>query len=721
MHALSVAVVLIAFMAIGTVPAQAEPVSLIVAGINAVFATAFTTSTALLTVGSTTLLTVGQAIGAALAVGLAVASSALQGGGKRQGHQTIDPGETKQTFESAEASEIRAVGRVRIGGLQNFGNTKAIDSYRVISHCRGEIDGIESTFLGGREVVIEADGAVSSPPYAAASGGSYVYVYAKSGSVGETAWAELVTQFPGQWSAEHKGQGVAQTLVRYISPGIGTPKWARMFQQGFPPVERVIRGERVFDPRTNATAWSDNGILVALHVALTAPELRIEDFDLVHLSSEADRADLIVTTLSGTERRARASGVWSSEQTRGDTLRDLLISIGAEQIRTSSGKISFRLIDDQREPEATLTADDILSLSQAAGPEAVERPNAAVIKYYAPERNYEMTEIDLRESSWATIDDEIAIYGRKEVTFDLKFCPSPAQALRVGRRLFAAARADRGLVKTNFAGLTVWGARTIRIETEEFGEIVAEMESPRINDADGHVEFAIFEVDELDPWEPAVHEVAGPEQLPPVDYAPDLATPVAATAAVVVAYPDASQETRFGYPDAGAALSIEAVRRSTGPSPGAWQSLTEYRAASGFSMAYQAGALSGPHEFRHRTFDANEDVSLWSTVAALTPAVSTALPAAPVLVANEDKSLTLTAPGSLNLTSLVLRKSDPDAIPIVITALETIKCRPGEVFTRTPSLPAPGPSVQRVRFYLNATSAGGDGPTVTVDITIPPI
>ncbi|MCG7503397.1 hypothetical protein [Mesorhizobium retamae] len=78
--------------------------------------------------------------------------------------QKIDPGEMKNTFQEAESSEFDAVGRVKLGGLKAFGNTKGNVISRLVWHVKGPMVATEQYFLGGREVTIEADGSVSSPP-----------------------------------------------------------------------------------------------------------------------------------------------------------------------------------------------------------------------------------------------------------------------------------------------------------------------------------------------------------------------------------------------------------------------------------------------------------------------------------------------------------------------------------------------------------------------------
>ena len=132
--------------------ARAEPISLGIAAISSLLATPV--------IGT---LTLGSALQLAFAAG-SIAYSFLAPGPKKP---RIDPGEAKNTFETAEGPELRCLGRVRIGGQKFFGNTTGVHRFRMIGHCKGPIDGVEAHYLGGREVVVEPNGAVSSPPFAA--------------------------------------------------------------------------------------------------------------------------------------------------------------------------------------------------------------------------------------------------------------------------------------------------------------------------------------------------------------------------------------------------------------------------------------------------------------------------------------------------------------------------------------------------------------------------
>lgn len=672
-----------------TVPAAADPVSLVSLGITALLSSLAPAGAGALTIAG---LTVTQ-LATAVVVGAGIAFSALTGG--RGGRGGLDPGKAKSTFETADSGRIRTIGRVRIGGMKAFGNTAGTDRYRLIAHSAGPIDGIEEFFLGGRSVVVEADGTVSSPPFAKPAG-SYVTILSKVGDGTETAWTQLTTAFPALWTSDHKVRGIAQSLVKYVSPGISTAKFLKLYQSGAPDFERIQRGELLYDPRTETTAWSDNGVLAVLHVALTFPEFSIDDFDLDFIASEADRADELVATRTGTEKRSRAWGVWDEDGIqRGDLLLQVLQSTGCEIIDRPGRKLGIRIIDDTRPGEVHIALKNIIGMSLKAGPDGVERPNRVRVKYYSPERNYDLAEIDLVVDatipapvplSWARAEDEIDRVGEKVLDISLPFCPSAAQAQRIARRLFALSRGDSGTLTTNMAGLATWGARTISADPPDIdGPITLEINPPSIDDSAGTVEIPFVIQPALAAWNPATDEALAPAQIPDIEYETAIATPSAASACAVVTYPSSGgTHTRFGYADIGAGMTVEAnYRVVTAGIPGAWQSMTEYRAPGGSSHAYVASSLSGQSiEFRHRAFNAAEDGSAWSTTYAVTPAANNTAPAAPTIsVATQYSDID----GGYKATSTITAPSDIQVSYIVTSGTgipaQTIAVKPGEIVT----------------------------------------
>jgi hypothetical protein len=715
-----------------TVPAAADPVSIVSLGITALLSGLAPAGAGALTIAG---LTVSQ-LASVVVLGAGVAFSALAGGGRRG---AIDPGKAKSTFETGNSGVIHEIGRVRIGGLKAFGNTTGFDRYRLIAHCAGPVDGVEEHFLGGRSVVVESDGTVSSPPFAK-PGGSYVTIISKIGDGTETAWSQLISAFPALWTSDHRVRGIAQSLLKFVSPGISTAKFLKLYQNGAPDYERIQRGELIFDPRepshdpddVSTWTWTDNGILAVLHVMRTFPEFAtdITAFDLDFIAEQADLADGLVDTRTGTEPRSRAWGVWDEDGIeRGDLLEQILSSTGCEIIARPGEKLGIRLIDDNRDSEMVLDKKHLLSFGLKSGPDGVERPNRCKVKYYSPERRYELAEIDLVDDpeatppvplEWAYVQDEIDRVGEKVMDITLPFCPSAAQAQRIARRLFERARAEAGTMKTNMAGLACWGLRTIEVEPPDLGEVLTlEIQPASIDDEDGTVEIPFHVQPVLAAWDPDTMEALPPDTVPDLEYETAIAAPSNATAAAVVTYPDTSIHTRFGYPDPGASYTVEAnYRIITAGIPGAWQSLAEWRATSGASHAYVAADLTGQSiEFRHRLFNAEDDGSPWSETQSYTPAANNTAPGAPsvsVATAYSDSGggyyadSTVTTPNDLQVAYVTVSGTGAPAT--------TRAVKPGEVFTVRKNAPiAPGSYTVTVQAF---SSNGTGGITSSANYTI---
>jgi len=524
-------------------PAMADPITLVAAAVNAVVG-AIGLGTTIATIGTFTL-TIGQVVGAALVAG---ASYLLESGSMNgsSSSSSIDPSSARSTFSTEESTELRVIGRARIGGLKAFGNTTGANRYRLVLHCSGVIDGTEQYYLGGREVVVYPDGRVASPPWAY-SGGSYCIIKEDLGDPDKLSWPDLQSAFPDLWTADHRARGISQSLIKYVSPGLSTQKYLALYSGGAPDLEKIVRGEPVYDPRTDSVYWTDNGILCALHIALSYPEFEISDFDLDRISIEADKADELVQTATAYEPRSRCWGIWPSEGRRGDILQQVLDSIGAEFIAVGE-KLAIALIDDVRTSELYIPADFIVEASVQSGPEAVDRPNICIVKYYSSERNFAMSEIDMTGVSWARVQNEIDSHGPRQMTVELPFCPSAAQAQRVARRKFALTRTDRWSIKTNMAGMAAWNTRVITIGMPDLGvDINLAISPPKIDDSSSTVQLTALTWPTLTPWDVNSDEALPPTTIPDVAMDSTMSTPSAPLSCLVVQLPDGTVEGRIAY------------------------------------------------------------------------------------------------------------------------------------------------------------------------------
>lgn len=506
-------------------------------------------------------------VGVSVLAGASLALSFL--GGQQPG--SINPGKAKEEIASQETSEIQAVGTVRLGGAVAYGNNDHPNMFRLLLHCKGPVNAILKTYVNGREVVVDEDDRVLSSPFSkvSSSGGTiedtWLYVYSEFGDGTETAWTRLKNAFPDIWTDDHRVRGIFQTLIRARNPGTSTNRYRQIYgAAAYPKVDHLVQTALIYDPRKDdtvtggsgahraddASTWefTDNGPLGAMHILLQYPDIAHTDIDWEEMTSSADAADVLVSTKSGTEKRSRISGVWPSMNNRGDTMQQALDSIGGEIRITSEGKIYIALIDDNPAAELSFTEDEIKVLNWQSGPEAVERPNTCRVRYYSPERDYEMAEINMAGIGWANIADEVARWGEKTLDVDLPFCFSASQAQRIARRLFMRARADRGEIVTNMYGLAAWGCHYVDLPF--FGDIErCAIAGPRIDDEAGEVTIPFVQLPTLAVWNTSTDEADPPTTKSPQLDDTELETPGQITSAFWVRYEGGTKEVRCTFDD----------------------------------------------------------------------------------------------------------------------------------------------------------------------------
>lgn len=682
---------------------------------------------------ATTALVIGNVIVGAATIGAQLLL------GQQSNAPVADPGQFKSTFENPEGPEIRAVGRVRLGGLFFFRNTSKELTFRAIAQCRGPTDAIEDYLIGGRDVVVDqTDWTVQSPPWENGDASSaYLIIKNKVGDGTETAWPELIAAFPELWTSDHRARGISQILAQFRSPGISSPTYLSLY--GAPGVreqiETVIRAELIYDPReashdlTDALTWdwSDNGILCAVHMLRTFPSVVDSDIDWSDVADEADKADALVATKAGTERRSRAWGAWGSEgKNRGEVMEAMLDSIGAEITESDEGLIRIRLVDDIRTSELTYTTKHITSVRLKYGPESVERPNICRVKYYSPERNYELTELPLVADdgetplAWSRYQNEIDRVGEQPFDLELPFCPCPSQAQRIARRRFLFERADKGIAVANMAGIAAWGLRVVDIPFPEIGENGADLVqkcligTPRVDDEDAVVEIPFVVQPEIATWAPATDEAAPLPDVPPIEFESDIPKPAAPTGTALVQYADNSYELRMLWVFTSGASRAEGSYRTFKNNdtylPDPWNPVSITGSQLG---AVSVGDILGDTvAVRVRMLGpTNDNVSYLSDVVTIENiAIDNTVPSAPAIVgtletdgATYDIDFTITFPIEISPVRLVVTRQFEGGLETTVLDEEG---RGGDVKTVTETFSDSGDDLTyRATFYTSDSTA----------------
>jgi len=160
-------------------------------------------------------------------------------------------------------------GQTKIGGAIVFDavsgeNNKVL--HRVIAFAGHEIEEFTTVYFNDEYMTLTTDtdsngDTYYKPTLATDSSGntstrynSFVRIYMrKGGSDNNTAIASLISAGVN-WTQDHKLQGSAYLYLRMVFD-------ADAFPNGVPDMSALVKGKKVYDPRTSTTAWSSNPAL----------------------------------------------------------------------------------------------------------------------------------------------------------------------------------------------------------------------------------------------------------------------------------------------------------------------------------------------------------------------------------------------------------------------------------------------------------------------------
>jgi len=220
---------------------------------------------AAITFGSIASSVVGFAVATALnAVGSrAVSSKPKPGANTAQDAR----GQTVMVRSSVESHKV-VYGQTRVSGPlaliattstgpDSTGTTVTADNlflHMVIVIAAHEVEEIGAIYLNDVPVSLDGSGFVQTSPYLK-DGKSYVRVSKHLGTDSQTVDSLLTAEYP-TWTSVHRLQGRSYIYVRL--------QWSPdVYPNGAPNVSAVVKGKKLYDPRSGLTVWSDNSALCA--------------------------------------------------------------------------------------------------------------------------------------------------------------------------------------------------------------------------------------------------------------------------------------------------------------------------------------------------------------------------------------------------------------------------------------------------------------------------
>ena len=244
--------------------------------------------------------------------------------------------------------------------------------YIALVMAEGEVESITDFIID--------DLPITDPKYSGLVGID-VYLGGDDQTMPDTALLREANEF---WTAEHRLRGVAFIGVRL--------KWDEEAFSGIPDITAVVKGKKVYDPRTATTAWSDNPAL-CIRDYLTNTRygkgLPVSAIDDVAIAAAANDCDESVTLYDGggSGKLFTCNLVLDTSKTLFDNLGTLLLGCRGF-LPYSQGKYRLK-IDGSRSSEFTFTNDTIIGGIEIQGESKDEKFNRVTVKFPNPDANWQ--------------------------------------------------------------------------------------------------------------------------------------------------------------------------------------------------------------------------------------------------------------------------------------------------------------------------------------------
>lgn len=319
-------------------------------------------------------------------------------------------------------------GETRVSGVLGYvkstGDNKFL--HMVILLCSHEIDSYQKIFCNDLELTLDGNGLCTAPSQYA----GLIRVETALGTDAQAANANLISESDGDWTGNHKLSGIAYMYVR-LEYSVDA------FPSGLPNFSALVRGKKLYDPRTATTAFSSNPAL-AIRDYLTntkygfaAATSEINDTTFNAAANACDEDVALDATISGggTENRYEIHGTFTTENAPKRIIEEMITSCGG-LLSYSNGKFSIK-VAEYSTPTITLDENDLIG-SITLQTKQSKRDNYNAIKgiFAPPETNYVVTDYPALTSSTFETEDGGT---RRFLDYDMPYTTSSPMAQRLAK------------------------------------------------------------------------------------------------------------------------------------------------------------------------------------------------------------------------------------------------------------------------------------------------
>jgi len=351
-------------------------------------------------------------------------------------------------------------GTTRLSGVMAFAESTDNDTnlHLVLMLASHEIDAITTIYINDEAVTLDGSGNVTAP----AKYANLIRIKKHLGADDQLADSDLVAE-SDSWTSAHRLRGIAYLYVR-LKYSVDA------FPNGIPNVSAIVRGKKVYDPRTATTAYSNNPALCIRDYLLDqrygfrATSAEIND---TAFSTAADICDESVSLAAGgTESRYTIDGTITTAAPPKQVLEAMLSSCGGI-VSYANGKFSVKAAK-YVSPTVTLTEDDMIS-SISVQTRQSRRDNYNAVKgvFSPPDTNYIPVDYPAYTSTTFQTEDG---GERQFLDYDLAYTTSSAMAQRLAKiALFRNRQQITMDVSCNLAAFKLEVGDTIQFTNERFG------------------------------------------------------------------------------------------------------------------------------------------------------------------------------------------------------------------------------------------------------------
>lgn len=411
--------------------------------------------------------TVATIIGSVAGLVVATAGSMLLSSMAKKPSVPDTAQDRKQAVRSGIEPHRIVYGRTLVSGPVLYIGSSGTDNeffHIVVALAGHEVAEIQEVWINDYQINLVPRGSNGSDSLDQAGGevGGTIRIHAYDGSQTD-ADPLLMAECPSDWTSAHILAGIAYIYVRIQYD-------QDRFPSGFQSIAAVLKGKKVYDPRTDTTAWSDNAALCIRDYLVSGYGLacaadEVDDSYIEAAANICDEAVALDSAETMFQARYQLNGSFKLDQTPIDIMEQLISACAGTLIYIQG---AYRLqVGAYEPPGVTLTA------SEFAGPLSVttrvprrEVFNSVVGTYINPAQKWTAVSFPM-----VTVDTFLAEDNGEVIQRDVEFPFTTDRAMcqRLARiQLLIARRPVTIEAPFKYGAIRVTAGQTVAITLDEF-------------------------------------------------------------------------------------------------------------------------------------------------------------------------------------------------------------------------------------------------------------